>query len=54
MVEEGAQLAEVLPRNEYEEEHLPAALHVPLKEITTASSVLRRGRPVIVYCWDGL
>jgi rhodanese-related sulfurtransferase len=28
-----AQLAEVLPRGEYDEEHLPGAVHVPLKEL---------------------
>jgi rhodanese-related sulfurtransferase len=54
MVAEGAQLVEVLPRHEYDEEHLPGAIHVPLKEITSAGSALARERPVIVYCWDGL
>jgi rhodanese-related sulfurtransferase len=28
LVEAGAQLVEVLPRDEYEEEHLPAAIHL--------------------------
>ncbi|MGH9138401.1 MAG: rhodanese-like domain-containing protein [Acidimicrobiales bacterium] len=27
--EQGAQLAEVLPRDEYSEEHLPGAIHLP-------------------------
>jgi rhodanese-related sulfurtransferase len=51
--EEGAQLVEVLPREEYEEAHLPGAINVPLKELdgeTTAR--LRRDAPVIVYCHD--
>ncbi len=51
--EEGAQLVEVLPREEYEEEHLPGAVNIPLKELdrdTTAR--LRRDAPVIVYCHD--
>jgi rhodanese-related sulfurtransferase len=51
--EEGAQLVEVLPREEYEEEHLPGAVNIPLKELdrdTTAQ--LRRDAPVIVYCHD--
>ncbi len=53
LVEAGAQLVEVLPSPEYEEEHLPGAIHLPLKYIDTrATEVLDRGRPVIVYCWD--
>jgi rhodanese-related sulfurtransferase len=49
----GAQLAEVLPREEYEDEHLPGAISVPLKELTrTTAAVLDRGKPTIVYCWD--
>ncbi len=55
LVEAGAQLAEVLPQHEYDEEHLLGALHLPLKSLTRESAaVLDRTRPVIVYCWDGL
>ena len=56
LVENGAQLLEVLPKEEYDEEHLPAALHLPLKTLTrqTAAELLDRGRPIVVYCWDGL
>ena len=53
MKEEDAQLVDVLPREEYEEEHLPDAVNIPLKELnrdTTAQ--LRRDAPVIVYCHD--
>jgi len=51
----GAQLVEVLPQAEYDDEHLPGAVHVPLKTLTADSAaVLDRTRPVIVYCWDGL
>jgi rhodanese-related sulfurtransferase len=53
LVGEGAQLVEVLPAEEYEEEHLPGAIHLTLRKIETdADRVLERGRPVIVYCWD--
>lgn len=49
----GAQLVEVLPSPEYEEEHLPGAIHIPLKNIDAAGTQqLDRKRPVIVYCWD--
>lgn len=56
LVDNGAQLVEVLPREEYEEEHLPGALHLPLKTLTrqTAAELLDRGRPIVVYCRDGL
>jgi rhodanese-related sulfurtransferase len=56
LVEAGAQLVEVLPGDEYDEEHLPGAVHLALKALTrdTAEQVLVRGRPVIVYCWDAL
>ncbi|MBI2168557.1 MAG: rhodanese-like domain-containing protein [Actinobacteria bacterium] len=53
--EEGAQLAEALPRGEYDEEHLEGAIHLPLKQLDAeTAAVLDRGRPVIVYCWDAL
>jgi rhodanese-related sulfurtransferase len=52
---EGAQLLEVLPRREYEEQHLPGATSVPLKELDAgAVAGLDRGTPVIVYCWDSI
>jgi rhodanese-related sulfurtransferase len=51
--ESGAQLVEVLPRHEYEEEHLPGALSIPLKELDAQTTAhLDKSRPVIVYCWD--
>ena len=54
-LDRGAQLVEVLPRKEYEEEHLPGAVNIPLKELDASSiGQLDRARPVVVYCWDGL
>jgi phage shock protein E len=53
LVDAGAQLVEVLPANEYEEDHLPGAINVPLRKLEKeARSALDRGRPVVVYCWD--
>jgi rhodanese-related sulfurtransferase len=53
MVEAGAQLIEVLPADEYEEDHLPGAISIPLGRLETeAVDLLDRTRPVIVYCWD--
>jgi hypothetical protein len=55
LVGAGAQLVEVLPRDEFDDEHLPGAISLPLKSLTAVTSaVLDRSRPVIVYCWDGL
>ena len=49
----GAQLVEVLKREEYEKEHLPGAISLPLRSMDASSvSALDRTRPVIVYCWD--
>jgi rhodanese-related sulfurtransferase len=53
LVKEGAQLVEVLPSEEYREEHLPGAINIPLRRIDAeARERLDRARPVIVYCWD--
>jgi phage shock protein E len=53
LVESGAQLVEVLPADEYEEDHLPGAMSLPLRRLETeAVRLLDRTRPVIVYCWD--
>lgn len=50
-----AQLIEVLPKSEYEEEHLPGAINLPLKSLTKEeAAALDRARPTVVYCWDGL
>ena len=55
LVADGAQLVEVLAADEYDAEHLPDAIHLPLRSLTAdTASVLDRHRPVIVYCWDGL
>jgi rhodanese-related sulfurtransferase len=53
LLEQGAQLVEVLPEDEYEYEHLPGAINLPLKTID-ADSVQRLAsdRPVIAYCYD--
>ncbi|MBA3653163.1 MAG: rhodanese-like domain-containing protein [Actinobacteria bacterium] len=53
MLAEGAQVVEVLPSAEYEEEHLPGALSIPLSEMTRDGvGGLDPDRPVVVYCFD--
>jgi phage shock protein E len=55
LVGEGAQVVEVLPAREYDEEHLPAAVSIPLKTLNEATAAkLDKNRPVVVYCWDYL
>jgi hypothetical protein len=53
LVGRGAQVVDVLPREEYEEEHLPGAVNIPLKDLDAERvASLDRDRPVIVYCHD--
>jgi rhodanese-related sulfurtransferase len=53
LIAEGAQLVEVLPAEEYDQEHLPGAVNIPLKGMTRESTAsLRPDLPVIVYCYD--
>lgn len=51
--DEQAQLVEVLPPDEYDDEHLPGAINIPLKTLDRETTgQLDRDRPVIVYCYD--
>ncbi len=55
LVDNGAQLVEVLGKKQYEEEHLPGAVNIFLKNMARkAPEQLDRSRPVIVYCEDTL
>jgi rhodanese-related sulfurtransferase len=55
LLAQDAQLVEVLPEDEYREEHIPGAVAIPLKTLDAATvEGLDRTRPVIVYCWDSL
>ena len=53
LINEGAQLVEVLPAAEYADEHLPGAISIPLKELNRDRvRELDPDRPVVVYCYD--
>jgi rhodanese-related sulfurtransferase len=53
LMEQGAQIVDVLPAREYGEDHLPGAINLPLRRIEAeAASVLDPTRAIIVYCWD--
>jgi rhodanese-related sulfurtransferase len=50
--EENAHLVEVLPAEDFEDEHLPGAVNIPLKTLDGRSTAsLEVSRPVIVYCY---
>ena len=55
LMAQGAQLVEVLPREQYEDEHITQAISLPLSELraSTADRGLARDRPGITYCQDG-
>jgi rhodanese-related sulfurtransferase len=53
LMDEGAQIVDVLPAREYSEDHLPGAINLPLRRIETeAKQILDPSRPVVVYCAD--
>ena len=50
---EGAQIVVVLPRAEYDEFHLPGAVHLWIKDLNRETAKqLDRNRPIVVYCDD--
>jgi rhodanese-related sulfurtransferase len=52
LVKAGAQLVEVLPAEEFAEDHLPGAASHPLRQLDDEAGQIDPNRPVIVYCWD--
>jgi rhodanese-related sulfurtransferase len=54
LVSQGARLVEVLPKAEYEQEHLPGAINIFLKHLDreSAAAQLTQEQPIIVYCHD--
>lgn len=53
LLEQGAQLVDVLGQDEFEHSHLPGAVNIPLKRLDEKTVAgLDRERPVLVYCND--
>lgn len=53
LVKEGALLIEVLGEEEFDAEHIPGAISLPLKDLSAKRArTLDKARPVIVYCFD--
>ena len=51
---ENAQLLDVRTQEEYEEGHIPGALHIPLDALRSRLDELDRTRPLYVHCQSGL
>jgi rhodanese-related sulfurtransferase len=53
LINQRAQIVDVLPRKEYGYFHLPGAISLPLKSLNKDTvNALKREQPVIVYCYD--
>ena len=53
LLRDGAQLVDVLPAKDYEAEHIPGAINIPLKALGRETvQQLDATLPVVVYCYD--
>jgi rhodanese-related sulfurtransferase len=53
LVQQGAQLVDVLAVREYELEHIPGAINIPLKTLNQETgNRLDSRKPIITYCHD--
>jgi rhodanese-related sulfurtransferase len=53
LLDQGAQLVDVLGEDEFAQDHLPGAVNIPLKRLDEETVAgLDHGRPVLVYCND--
>jgi rhodanese-related sulfurtransferase len=53
LLDQSAQLVDVLGEEDFERDHLPGAMNIPLKQLDAqAAGRLDPNRPVLVYCND--
>lgn len=53
LLDAGAQLVNVLPAEEFEEERIAGSIGIPLRRVDAeARDRLDPAKPVITYCWD--
>ncbi|HEX6261940.1 MAG TPA: rhodanese-like domain-containing protein [Actinomycetota bacterium] len=52
LMDDGAHIVETLGREQWEEEHLPGAISIPLRRLEDEHEQLDPSKPVVVYCWD--
>lgn len=53
LLEENAQIVDVRKQEEYEEGHIPGALHIPVDDLPESIDKLDSAKPVYVYCRVG-
>lgn len=54
LVASGAQLIDVRTEAEFASGHLPGAVNVPVSRLSeSAASLLKAGKPIVVYCASG-
>jgi hydroxyacylglutathione hydrolase len=51
---DGSVLVDVRERSEYDEGHVPGALHIPYEHLEKRIGEVPRGRSVVVYCTSGV
>lgn len=50
LLDAGGQIVDVLPEAEYAESHIPGAINIPLRQLSTKTvEILSRKHPVAVY-----
>ena len=50
LIEQGAQVVDVLPEGEFMASHIPGAINIPLRTLNSeTTSTLARAKPVVVY-----
>jgi len=53
LLQQGAHLVDVMPPAEYEQDHLPHAINLSLRDLNAeTASRLATDRPVVAYCSD--
>jgi len=53
LMDSGGQVVDVLPKAEYEDQHIPGAINIPLKELgPETAGQLSKQQPVVAYCYD--
>ena len=55
LLDQGAQLVEVLEERQYRAAHLPGAVRVPPRDLTRQRAAqFDRDRPIVLYCYDAM
>ena len=50
LIEDGAQVVDVLPEREYTAQRIPGAINIPLRRLDLeTAAILPRDKPVVVY-----